>query len=115
MSCTYRQSSSSSSREAFRALIVPFTRIAVEPRVDVNFNSGWPPTAPDPDPHVAWAREGWEALQPHAGAPMPQFLLDEDPAEVYGGTRLERRRALKDRWDPTNFFRLNQKVPPSAG
>jgi len=84
-------------------------------RVDVNFNSGWPPTAPDPGPHVAWAREGWEALQPHAGAPMPQFLLDEDPAEVYGGTRLERLRALKDRWDPTNFFRLNQNVPPSSG
>jgi hypothetical protein len=24
-------------------------------------------------------------------------------------------RALKDRWDPTNYFRLNQNVPPSAG
>jgi FAD/FMN-containing dehydrogenase len=82
--------------------------------VDVNFTSAWSPLQPEADRHVKWARDGWEALQPHAESPMPQFVLDEDAAAVYGAKRLERLTALKDRWDPTNYFRLNQNVPPSG-
>ena len=28
--------------------------------------------------------------------------------------RLSRLTALKDRWDPTNFFRLNANIPPTT-
>lgn len=82
--------------------------------VDVNFTSAWPPVQPEAEPHVKWAREGWEALQPHAESPMPQFVVDEDAAAVYGTKRMERLTALKDRWDPTNLFRLNQNISPSS-
>ena len=43
------------------------------------------------------------------------FLSDEGASgveEAYG-ERLERLRALKDRYDPTNFFRLNANIQPS--
>ncbi len=82
--------------------------------VDVNFASGWSPVQPESEPHVKWAREGWGALQPHAAGPMPQFVSDEEAPLVYGAERIDRLRALKDRWDPTNFFRLNQNVQPSS-
>jgi hypothetical protein len=43
------------------------------------------------------------------------FLSDEGPAgvETAYGARLTRLVALKDRFDPTNFFRLNGNIPPS--
>jgi hypothetical protein len=47
---------------------------------------------------------------------MPQFVADEAREEVESvyGPKLERLVALKDRWDSTNFFRLNQNIRPSA-
>jgi hypothetical protein len=43
------------------------------------------------------------------------FLSDEDTAGVGAayGKRLQRLTALKDRYDPTNFFRLNANIPPT--
>lgn len=36
-------------------------------------------------------------------------------AESFGSAEKNRRLvALKDAWDPTNFFRLNQNIRPSA-
>ena len=88
-----------------------------EATVDVNFTSAWSPAKPEPGPHVAWAREGWEALQPHVTGLLPQFVTDEgaDRIESLYGPKLERLRALKRRWDPTNFFRLNQNIAPDGG
>jgi hypothetical protein len=45
------------------------------------------------------------------------FLSDEDTACVRAayGERLKRLTRLKDRWDPTNFFRMNANIQPSAG
>jgi len=34
--------------------------------------------------------------------------------EAYGQEKYERLVALKDRYDPTNLFRLNQNISPSA-
>ncbi|MGH2630610.1 MAG: BBE domain-containing protein [Actinomycetota bacterium] len=44
------------------------------------------------------------------------FLSDEGEPGVeaaYGG-RLERLRALKDRYDPSNLFRQNANIRPSG-
>ena len=45
------------------------------------------------------------------------FLSDEDASGVAAayGSWLGRLTALKDRYDPTNFFRLNNNIQPSGG
>jgi FAD/FMN-containing dehydrogenase len=43
------------------------------------------------------------------------FISDEGRAGVQSayGDRLKRLTALKDRYDPTNLFRLNANIPPT--
>jgi FAD/FMN-containing dehydrogenase len=72
----------------------------------------------DPAKHRAWVLEGWDALRPHSsGRQFASFLSDEGDAGVLAayGDRLGRLRALKDRWDPTNFFHRNINITPTAG
>lgn len=88
-----------------------------EPGFELNITAAWRPSDPDGDGHVAWVRKQWEALRPHSVGVYANFLSDEDAdavAEAYG-SRLKRLTALKDRLDPTNFFRLNANVAPSGG
>jgi hypothetical protein len=50
--------------------------------------------------------------RPHAAGVYANFLSDEGAPgveETYG----DRLRALKDRYDPTNVFRLNANIRPS--
>ena len=57
----------------------------------------------------------WKALAPfHTGAYV-NFLMEEGNARVqqsYGSEKYGRLTALKRKYDPTNFFRLNQNIPP---
>jgi FAD/FMN-containing dehydrogenase len=61
-------------------------------------------------------RDHWEALRPHSAGVYANFLSDEGAAGVQAayGDRLARLTALKDRYDPTNVFRLNANIAPSA-
>jgi len=65
---------------------------------------------------IAWAREFWEAVRPHStGRVYVNFLGEEGQDRVrtaYGAAKYERLRALKRRYDPTNFFRMNQNIVP---
>jgi FAD/FMN-containing dehydrogenase len=64
-----------------------------------------------------WARGCWQAMQPFAaGAAYVNDLGDEGEERVQEayGPSLERLRALKRRYDPTNFFRLNQNITPAG-
>jgi FAD/FMN-containing dehydrogenase len=82
---------------------------------EINVTAAWPPRDQAGDAHVAWAREGWDRLQTHAAGVYANFLSDEgEPGveEAYGD-RIERLRALKDRYDPSNVFRLNANIRPS--
>ena len=77
----------------------------------------WPPGDPDGERHTAWVRDGWDALRPHSSRRQyANFLSDEGTAGVRAayGDRLARLVALKDRYDPTNVFRLNANIPPST-
>jgi len=68
------------------------------------------------DVHVAWTRNFWEAMRPFARGVYVNFLGDEGEERVraaYGEATYERLVALKNRFDPTNVFRLNQNIPPS--
>ena len=97
---------------------VPADATAVGKR-DVGFelsiNGAWTPADARGDLHRAWVREGWELLRPHSTGLYANFISDEGAAgvEAVYGSRLERLTRLKDRYDPTNFFRLNANIPPS--
>jgi FAD/FMN-containing dehydrogenase len=73
--------------------------------------------APATDANVAWARRYWRAVQPFAAdAVYVNYLGDEGQERVvaaYGPAKYERLAALKARYDPTNFFRLNQNIRPA--
>jgi FAD/FMN-containing dehydrogenase len=60
---------------------------------------------------VAWTRELWEAVRPYStGWVYVNFLGEEGQDRVraaHGEAKYERLRALKRKYDPTNFFRLN--------
>jgi hypothetical protein len=80
-----------------------------------NLVAGWPPPDPERDSHIAWVREGWELIAPYAEGVYANFLSDEGDAGVESAFGDQRARlvALKDRYDPTNFFRLNTNIPPT--
>lgn len=87
-----------------------------EAGLELNIVAVWLPADPEGDRHRRWVREGWEMLRPHGVGVYANFLSDEGAAGVEAayGTRLRRLTALKDRYDPTNFFRLNANIPPSS-
>jgi FAD/FMN-containing dehydrogenase len=79
------------------------------------FAGTWPPGAPA-DPHVAWARDGWERTRPFStGGNYVNFLLAEDDtgrtAAAYGNN-YQRLQRVKADYDPDNLFRVNRNIPP---
>jgi FAD/FMN-containing dehydrogenase len=83
---------------------------------NVNINAVWTEDDPEPERHIAWARDFFDALQPHAsGRVYLNFLGDEGQDRVraaYGERNYERLSRLKRVHDQTNFFRLNQNIQP---
>jgi hypothetical protein len=93
---------------------------AVGPRLpgyELQFVAAWSPSDPNGESHRAWAREGWEALRPYSAGQYATFLSDEgsDGVRTAFGDRLARLAALKDRYDPDNFFRFNANIPTTIG
>jgi FAD/FMN-containing dehydrogenase len=67
--------------------------------------------------HKAWARTFWTAMQPFAsGGVYVNFLGEEREGQVQAayGVNYERLVALKNKYDPTNFFSLNQNIRPTV-
>lgn len=64
-----------------------------------------------------WVRDYWTALHPHsAGGAYANFLMEEGEERIassYGGNGV-RLAAIKARYDPDNFFRLNQNIKPAC-
>jgi FAD/FMN-containing dehydrogenase len=83
----------------------------------VNIIGMWPNPA-DSSTQIAWVRHAWTAVIPFAsGGVYINFLGDEGNERIeaaYGRSKYERLRALKQRYDPTNFFHLNQNIKPLA-
>ena len=72
--------------------------------------------ATDPTPHLNWLRRYWASIEPHTAGFYTNDVIDETQKQVdenYLGnyTRLV---ALKNKYDPTNLFRLNANVKPSV-
>jgi FAD/FMN-containing dehydrogenase len=84
---------------------------------NVVINAVWTEDDPEPEQHIAWARDFFDALQPQASARVyVNFLGDEGQDRVraaYGERNYERLARLKSVYDRSNFFRLNQNIHPS--
>ena len=67
--------------------------------------------------HVQWTREFWNAVGPFATGEVYVNHLDAEEATriraAYGG-HYDRLVALKNKYDPTNLFRLNQNIKPTV-
>jgi hypothetical protein len=75
---------------------------------------------PDPannDRIIWWTKEYWEALHPYsAGGAYVNFMMDEGEDRVKATYRdnYERLVAIKNKYNPTNLFRVNQNIRPTA-
>ena len=72
-------------------------------------------TADGFDAEREWVRSFWSALEPHHTSVYVNFLMEEGEErirEAYGSERYDRLKALKRKYDPENFFRLNQNIAP---
>jgi FAD/FMN-containing dehydrogenase len=77
--------------------------------------SQWTDPADD-EPGIAWARETYAAMQPFVGVGRYVNYLDNDDlgdavAAAYG-PNYRRLRELKAKYDPENFFHMNQNIRP---
>ncbi len=70
------------------------------------------------DEHIGWAREFFASTEPFStGGVYVNFLGNEGEKRVkaaYGEAKYERLVALKNKYDPTNFFSLNQNIKPKT-
>jgi hypothetical protein len=76
----------------------------------------------DPDPAnnektIPWVKDYWLALHPHsAGGAYVNFLMDEGKDRIRATYRenYPRLAAIKGKYDPDNFFHINQNIPPET-
>jgi hypothetical protein len=67
--------------------------------------------------HETWVDAFVRALRQRDSGAYVNFLADEGEAQVraaYPGQTWHRLVDVKRRYDPTNFFRLNQNIPPGS-
>jgi FAD/FMN-containing dehydrogenase len=67
--------------------------------------------------HIRWTRDYWTAVEPFATGEVYVNHLDAEEATriraAYSGN-YERLVALKNKYDPTNLFRMNQNIRPTV-
>jgi hypothetical protein len=76
----------------------------------------------DPDPAnkdkiTNWCKEYFDALHPHsAGGAYVNFMMDEGQDRVKAAFRdnYARLAQIKKKYDPGNFFRVNQNIQPGG-
>ena len=80
------------------------------------FWSNWE-TPSETDANVEWTRSSWNALKPLLVEDSYQnYLSDEGEASARAayGPNYERLAALKNSYDPNNFFRMNHNIKPTV-
>jgi FAD/FMN-containing dehydrogenase len=85
------------------------------PTYDVVIIANWTDPA-DNERNIAWARDLFNAVQPQVSESVyVNFLGDEgaDRVRAAYGENYPRLAALKRKYDPTNFFRMNQNIRPA--
>jgi FAD/FMN-containing dehydrogenase len=62
-----------------------------------------------------WVRDFWSALEPWHTTVYVNFLDEEGEDRIrtaYGAEKFDRLKALKRKYDPDNFFHINQNIRP---
>jgi FAD/FMN-containing dehydrogenase len=83
---------------------------------DIGIMAQWTDPA-DAERNTAWARDMYAALSPYSsGGHLLNFLSEEAPDVIQAafGRNYGRLVELKNKYDPTNFFSVNQNVRPTA-
>lgn len=76
----------------------------------------------DPDPAnnaslIKWTKDYWEAIHPYSdGGAYVNMMMEEGDERVRAsyGPNYERLRSIKAKYDPNNFFHVNQNIPPMS-
>ena len=71
----------------------------------------------DSEMNIEWSREVWESMKPFStGGEYVNNLGQEgeDRVRAAYGDNYDRLLALKNKYDPTNFFRLNANIKPTV-
>jgi FAD/FMN-containing dehydrogenase len=68
------------------------------------------------EPSTSWVRSFWDAVEPSCSGVYVNTVGDEGAARVRAayGANYDRLVALKNKYDPTNFFRMNQNIEPTV-
>jgi hypothetical protein len=68
------------------------------------------------EPSTSWVRSFWDAVEPSCSGVYVNTVGDEGAARVRAayGPNYDRLVALKNKYDPTNFFRMNQNIEPTV-
>jgi len=75
----------------------------------------------DPDPannpnNIKWAKDFWQAVHPHSvGGAYVNMMMDEGMERVRTvyGDNYARLARIKEKYDPTNLFHINQNIKPA--
>lgn len=76
---------------------------------------GVDPDAKNADKITTWCKDYWEALHPFSsGGAYSNFLMDESQERVKASYKhnYDRLVKIKQKFDPDNFFRVNQNIKP---
>ena len=87
-----------------------------EAEYNIGITAQWSDPAESPT-HIAWARAMYDALEPHSsGNHFLNFQSEagEDVIRRSFGQNYDRLASVKRKYDPTNFFSLNQNIKAAA-
>jgi len=78
----------------------------------------WSDAASD-ESNIRWARDVWRAAQPFVSSAVYANHMTADETqnrvqEAYGTEKYKKLAILKAKYDPSNFFRLNHNIIPTA-
>lgn len=78
---------------------------------------GVDPNPANKDAITAWAKNAWQALHPYSsGGAYINFMMEEGQDRIQATYRdnYERLAVIKKKYDPDNFFRVNQNIKPAT-
>jgi FAD/FMN-containing dehydrogenase len=86
---------------------------------DIQYQARWHHGAPQEvaDANIAWTNELYEQTKPYRSGFAYQDYMDpelEDWEQAYYGGNLARLRRIKSKYDPDDFFRFAQSIPPEG-